>query len=140
MSQRCWLDAAICMQNFLLQNGTFRVLVVLVFCLVIPSFFTMAGAADYTPLRYDTSSLCSAALAISSSNYAECKGTISLYSHLSQAELGHIIYVSGGTISNYEKGVHYPDVEKLVRLADYFNVSMNWCGAGRSLMPKASIC
>lgn len=31
--------------------------------------------------------------------------------HLSQAELGHIIYVSGGTISNYEKGVHYPDVE-----------------------------
>lgn len=38
--------------------------------------------------------------------------------HLSQAELGHIIYVSGGTISNYEKGVHYPDVEKLVRLAD----------------------
>lgn len=27
MSQRCWLDAAICMQNFLLQNGTFRVLV-----------------------------------------------------------------------------------------------------------------
>ena len=53
---------------------------VLVFCLVIPSFFTMAGAADYSPLRYDTSSLCSAALAISSSNYAECKGTISLYS------------------------------------------------------------
>lgn len=43
---------------------------------------------------------------------------------LSQAELGHIIYVSGGTISNYEKGVHYPDVEKLVRLADYFNVSI----------------
>ena len=28
--------------------------------------------------------------------------------HLSQAELGHIIYVSGGTISNYEKG---PSVE-----------------------------
>ena len=46
--------------------------------------------------------------------------------HLSQAELGHIIYVSGGTISNYEKGVHYPDVEKLVRLADYFNVSIDY--------------
>ena len=27
MSQRRWLDAAICLQNFLLQNGTFRVLV-----------------------------------------------------------------------------------------------------------------
>ena len=51
--------------------------------------------------------------------------------HLSQAELGHIIYVSGGTISNYEKGVHYPDVEKLVRLADYFNVSIDYL-LGRS--------
>ena len=30
--------------------------------------------------------------------------------HLSQAELGRIIYVSGGTISNYENGVHYQDV------------------------------
>ena len=52
--------------------------------------------------------------------------------HLSQAELGHIIYVSGGTISNYEKGVHYPDVEKLVRLADYFNVSIDYL-LGRSI-------
>ena len=54
---------------------------VLVVCLVIPSFFAMAGAADYAPLRYDTSSLCSAALSISSSTHlAECKGTICLYS------------------------------------------------------------
>ena len=52
--------------------------------------------------------------------------------HLSQAELGHIIYASGGTISNYEKGVHYPDVEKLVRLADYFNVSIDYL-LGRSI-------
>ena len=28
---------------------------VLVVCLVIPSFFVMAGAVDYAPLRYDTS-------------------------------------------------------------------------------------
>lgn len=54
---------------------------VLVVCLVIPSFFVMAGAVDYAPLRYDTSALCSAALSISSSSHiAECKGTISLYS------------------------------------------------------------
>ena len=53
----------------------------LVVCLVIPSFFVMAGAVDYAPLRYDTSALCSAALSISSSSHiAECKGTISLYS------------------------------------------------------------
>lgn len=51
--------------------------------------------------------------------------------HLSQAELGSEIYVSGGTISNYEKGVHYPDVEKLIKLADYFNVSIDYL-LGRS--------
>ena len=54
--------------------------IVIAFCLVIPNFSAMVGATDYTPLRYDTSSICSAVLSISSSNYAECKGTISLYS------------------------------------------------------------
>lgn len=51
--------------------------------------------------------------------------------HLSQAELGNEIFVSGGTISNYENGVHYPDVEKLVKLADYFHVSIDYL-LGRS--------
>lgn len=51
--------------------------------------------------------------------------------HFSQAELGNKIYVSGGTISNYEKGVHYPDVEKLVKLADFFDVSIDYL-LGRS--------
>lgn len=65
-----------------MKKRTLRsIALVLVFCLVIPSFFTMAGAADYSPLRYDTSALCSAALSISSSSHiAECKGTIRLYS------------------------------------------------------------
>ena len=51
--------------------------------------------------------------------------------HLSQAELGNVIFVSGGTISNYEKGVHYSDVEKLVALAEYFGVSIDYL-LGRS--------
>lgn len=64
-----------------MKKRTLRsIALVLVFCLVIPSFFAMAGAADYTPLRYDTSSMCSATLSISGSNYTECKGIISLYS------------------------------------------------------------
>ena len=46
--------------------------------------------------------------------------------HISQAELGRAIFVSGGTISNYEKGVHFPDVEKLLLLADYFNVTTDY--------------
>lgn len=46
--------------------------------------------------------------------------------HISQAELGRAIFASGGTISNYEKGVHFPDVEKLLLLADYFNVTTDY--------------
>ena len=59
-----------------MKKRTLRsITLVLVFCLVIPSFFAIAGATDYTPLRYDTSSLCSASLVVSSSNYAEYKVT-----------------------------------------------------------------
>ncbi len=45
---------------------------------------------------------------------------------LSQRELGHIIHVSVGTISNYETGVHFPDVEKLISLADFFEVTTDY--------------
>lgn len=45
---------------------------------------------------------------------------------LSQRELGHIIHVSVGTISNYETGVHFPDVEKLINLADFFGVTTDY--------------
>ena len=45
---------------------------------------------------------------------------------LTQKELGKILSVSTGTISNYENGVHYPDLEKLVQLADYFQVSTDY--------------
>ena len=45
---------------------------------------------------------------------------------LTQKELGKILSVSTGTISNYENGVHYPDLEKLVQLADYFRVSTDY--------------
>ena len=42
---------------------------------------------------------------------------------LTQSELGKVISVTSGTISNYEHGFHLPDLEKLVLLADYFGVS-----------------
>lgn len=45
---------------------------------------------------------------------------------LSQKDLAGIIYVSPGTISNYENGVHYPDIEKLIALADFFHVSTDY--------------
>lgn len=45
---------------------------------------------------------------------------------LTQKELGKILSVSTGTISNYENGVHHPDLEKLVQLADFFQVSTDY--------------
>ena len=40
-------------------------------------------------------------------NFGEILMQLRQEKHLSQAELGRIIYVSGGTISNYENGVDY---------------------------------
>lgn len=56
---------------------------------------------------------------------------------LTQRELGKILSVSTGTISNYENGVHYPDLEKLVQLADYFQVSTDYLLGRREYMKTA---
>lgn len=45
---------------------------------------------------------------------------------MTQKELAKKLYVSTGTISNYEKGVHYPDVDKLMDLANIFNVTTDY--------------
>lgn len=43
-----------------------------------------------------------------------------------QKELALYLKVSIGTISNYEKGVHYPDLETLGKLADFFGVTTDY--------------
>lgn len=50
---------------------------------------------------------------------------------LSQSQLAKIIYVTTGTISNYENNRHLPDVDKLILLADYFGVTTDYL-LGRS--------
>lgn len=45
---------------------------------------------------------------------------------LTQKDLAQEMFVSVGTISNYENGVHYPDVEKLISLADFFDVTTDY--------------
>lgn len=34
---------------------------------------------------------------------------------MTQEDLAKVLFVTSGTISNYENGVHLPDIEKLVR-------------------------
>lgn len=45
---------------------------------------------------------------------------------LTQKELGDILCVSSGTISNFENGVHLPDVDKVIALANYFHVTTDY--------------
>ena len=46
--------------------------------------------------------------------------------HLTQAELARQLNVSNTTISNYENGVHLPDVDKVIALANYFHVTTDY--------------
>ena len=43
-----------------------------------------------------------------------------------QKEVATYLNVTVATISNYEKGVHSPDYETLVKLADFFDVSTDY--------------
>lgn len=45
---------------------------------------------------------------------------------MTQKELSVVIYVTTGTISNYENDRYLPDIEKLIMLADYFNVTIDY--------------
>ena len=46
--------------------------------------------------------------------------------NITQKELAGKLFVSAGTISNYENGVHFPDIEKLIALADLFHVTTDY--------------
>ena len=43
-----------------------------------------------------------------------------------QKEVANHLNVTVATISNYEKGVHMPDLNTLIMLADYFDVSTDY--------------
>lgn len=45
---------------------------------------------------------------------------------LTQKKLANLLNMSGGTISNYENGVHSPDPSTLCRLADFYGVTTDY--------------
>lgn len=42
---------------------------------------------------------------------------------MTQDDLAKVLFVSPGTISNYENNIHFPDVLKLIQMAKYFGVT-----------------
>lgn len=45
---------------------------------------------------------------------------------LLQRDIAKIANVSISTVSNYETGAHFPDIETIVKLADFFGVSIDY--------------
>lgn len=43
-----------------------------------------------------------------------------------QKELADYLNVSIGTVSNYEQGIHNPDFDTLCKIADFYNVSIDY--------------
>lgn len=54
---------------------------------------------------------------------------------ITQTDLGNIVNVGKSTISQYESGISSPDYDILQKLADYFNVSLDYL-LGRTDNPK----
>lgn len=53
--------------------------------------------------------------------------------HLRQEDVANYLHVSKSTLSNYENNIHEPDLETLVCLADFFDVSTDYL-LGRTTM------
>lgn len=45
--------------------------------------------------------------------------------HISQAKLGEMLGLTQQTISSYEKGTSSPNIEVLIRIANYFKISLD---------------
>jgi transcriptional regulator with XRE-family HTH domain len=58
---------------------------------------------------------------------------------LSQDGLAEIVYVSRQTISNWETGKSYPDLQSLLLLSDYFGISLDELVKGDIQMMKEKV-
>ena len=59
---------------------------------------------------------------------------------LTQRDLAKLFFVTPGTISNYEKGRHLPDAERLIKIADYFSVTTDYLLGRSSSKLSVSCC
>ena len=58
--------------------------------------------------------------------------------NLTQKELGDIVNVANNTIANYESGYRTPDYETLCKMADYFDVSVDYLLGRKSKKPATT--
>ncbi|MEG1999915.1 MAG: helix-turn-helix transcriptional regulator [Evtepia sp.] len=46
--------------------------------------------------------------------------------NLLQKDIANLIHVSVSTVSNYETGAHFPDIQTIMKLADFFQVPIDY--------------
>lgn len=68
---------------------------------------------------------------------AERLKELRLKKNIKQSELGKIVGLSDNAISDIERGYRLTSIEKLVALADYFDVSVDYL-IGRTDNPKVN--
>lgn len=57
--------------------------------------------------------------------------------NLTQEDIAKMVKVSKATISNYEKGKVSPPIELLIKLAERYDVSIDWlCGLSNEEIPR----
>lgn len=68
-------------------------------------------------------------------NLKERLKELRITNNLKQNEFGNLFNVSDRTVRHYENGDREPNIEKLIAIADYFDVSLDYL-VGRSDNPK----
>ena len=56
---------------------------------------------------------------------------------ISQSELGNKLGVTGQTVLNWESGLYEPKIEYLIKLADFFNVTIDYLVERPNTIAKA---
>lgn len=69
--------------------------------------------------------------------FAERIRTLRTQKNIKQSELGEIVGLSANAVSDIERGYRMTTIEKLVAIADYFDVSIDYL-VGRTDNPKVN--
>ena len=56
---------------------------------------------------------------------------------MSQLELSRVLHVSASTIGMYEQGRRSPDLDVLIRMSHFFNVSLDYLITGMEFTPSS---
>lgn len=46
--------------------------------------------------------------------------------HMTQGEMGEKFGICASTLSNYERGIHQPDLDFIIKVSEYFQVSIDY--------------